>query len=145
MLLLSVRKVWGHLFSSDPAIIDLVAVVLPLAAVFQLFDGIGAVGGGALRGCGRQKLGAVANLTGYYVLGLPLGALFTFHFGMKLLGLWLGLTVGLVTVSAIEFYIIFFTMDWQIEALNALRLVRTHSYVASTDEGYGSLGQREHV
>jgi MATE family multidrug resistance protein len=47
-----------------------------------------------LRGCGRQNLGAYINLTGYYIIGLPVGIYLTFIHKMGLIGLWVGLTIG---------------------------------------------------
>ena len=49
-LLFSVKDVWGKLYSNDPVVVGLVAEVLPLVALFQLIDGIGAVNSGILRG-----------------------------------------------------------------------------------------------
>jgi multidrug resistance protein, MATE family len=49
-LLYSVKDVWGKLYSSDPVVIRLVGEVLPLVALFQINDGIGAVCSGILRG-----------------------------------------------------------------------------------------------
>ena len=72
-------------------------------------------------------MGAFLNLSGYYVFGLPLGALFTFTFKFGLLGIWLGLTIGIAFVSFVAFYIINFRTDWPFEARKAIALVRTHS------------------
>jgi MATE family multidrug resistance protein len=90
-LLLLVKDQWGYLYSSDPDVVLIVSQVLPLAALFQLNDALGAVGAGVLRGAGRQSIGAMVNLCGYYVFGLPLGALFAFYFHWGLLGLWIGM------------------------------------------------------
>ena len=40
---------------------------------------------GAVRGCGRQKIGAIVNLGSYYLIGIPLAAIFAFvfHIGGK--------------------------------------------------------------
>lgn len=124
--LLSVKNVWGRVYSSDERVIALVSETIPLAAFFQLADGLGAVASGILRGCGRQKIGAALNLSGYYVLGLPLGALFTFYFHLELIGIWIGLSIGMTYCAMIEFYLIQ-TTDWLEMARNAIALVRTHS------------------
>jgi MATE family multidrug resistance protein len=42
------------LFNDDPEVVSLVASVLPLVALFQVFDGLGATTGGVLRARGRQ-------------------------------------------------------------------------------------------
>jgi multidrug resistance protein, MATE family len=91
MALLAVKDKWGYLFSSDPEVVDIVAGILPLAAIFQVSDALGAVGGGILRGAGRQAIGASINIAGYYVFGLPIGVFIAFYFKLGLLGLWMGL------------------------------------------------------
>lgn len=39
LLLIVFRNTWGGLFSSEPDVIEVVAGVLPLVALFQLSDG----------------------------------------------------------------------------------------------------------
>jgi len=41
----------------------------------------------------------VANLIGYWVLGLPISLALCFGLGMEVRGLWIGLCVGLVAVG----------------------------------------------
>ncbi|KAJ3254629.1 hypothetical protein HK103_007039 [Boothiomyces macroporosus] len=115
-LLLSFKDVLGYLFTDDVEVVRLVANILPLAALFQLSDSIGATGGGAQ-----------INLSGYYIIGLPLGGLLAFKFDYGLLGLWIGITVGLVFVSIIEVIIISWRTDWDTEVEKALKLVRNIS------------------
>ena len=42
------------MFNNDPQVVALVASILPLVALFQVFDGISAVTGGILRAQGKQ-------------------------------------------------------------------------------------------
>lgn len=60
-MLVLLRNVWGHLFSSDKEIIVLVANVLPIVAAFQLCDGLSGAMGGVLRGAGKPTLGAIVS------------------------------------------------------------------------------------
>jgi MATE family multidrug resistance protein len=62
-------------------------------------------------------------LAGYYVFGLPIGALVAFYFEFGLLGLWIGLTIGIVFVSVMELGLVRWWIDWEEEAKRALRLV----------------------
>ncbi len=116
----------GYLFSDDIKVVALVAQVLKLAVFFQMFDAIAAVGGGILRGCGRQKYGAWINLVGYYVVGLPMGLLLTFKYGYGLIGLWSGLTMSLSICAISIVCIIMFSTDWEMQAHRALKLVQQH-------------------
>ncbi len=88
-------------YSIDPAVIALAATLLPIVAAFELFDGLQAVGGGVLRGMGATKAAAVANLVGYYALGLPLGWMLGRPDRLGLAGIWWGLALGLFVVAVV--------------------------------------------
>jgi MATE family multidrug resistance protein len=89
------------LYTGDQAVVSICAVLLPIAAAFQLFDGIQVVGAGVLRGMGRTRPAAVFNAVGYYLMGLPLGYWMAFHGGFGLPGIWWGMTLGLAVVSVL--------------------------------------------
>ena len=55
-----------------------------------------------LRGMGRQTTVAYRNLLGFWVIGIPCGALLTFVANLGLQGLWWGLTVGLTMTTFIS-------------------------------------------
>lgn len=92
-------------FTKDQAVIQLAMKVILFAALFQIFDGIQAVGAGALRGIGNTKESLWANLLGHYGVSLPLGLVFCFTLQWGLSGLWLGITSGLIVTAAM---IVFF-------------------------------------
>jgi multidrug resistance protein, MATE family len=70
--------------------------LLFVAAVFQLFDGLQGVTTGALRGLSDTHTAMLWNLGGHWLVGLPLGYLLCFHWGYGVVGLWWGLSVGLM-------------------------------------------------
>jgi MATE family multidrug resistance protein len=70
--------------------------LLTVGAVFQLFDGVQAVATGALRGLGDTRTAMIWNLAGHWFVGLPLGYVLCFGVGVGVVGLWWGLTSGLV-------------------------------------------------
>ncbi|HEY0142902.1 MAG TPA: MATE family efflux transporter [Thermoanaerobaculia bacterium] len=83
-----------------------IAASIPLmlvAAVFQLSDGIQAVGAGVLRGAGDTKYAFVANIIGHWCIGLPVALLLGFQAGMGIVGLWWGLCAGLTVVAVLLF------------------------------------------
>jgi len=88
-----------RLYSDDVQVVALAAQILPLAAAFQLFDGLQVVAGGMLRGMGRPDAAALVNLLGYYVVALPLAYLACFSWQRGLPGIWLALAVGLMVVA----------------------------------------------
>ena len=88
-----------RLFTADPAVIAAAAAILPVAAAFQVFDGVQVVGGGVLRGMGQTRPAAIFNLLGYYGLALPLAWWLAFRLELGLRGIWWGLALGLATVA----------------------------------------------
>ena len=93
------RHLLPRLYTPDAAVIALTGAVLPIAAMFQIFDGTQVVGGGILRGMGRTRPAAVFNLVGYYGLALPLAMWLAFPRGWGLPGIWWGMALGLASVA----------------------------------------------
>lgn len=91
----------ARLFTVDPDVIGYAALLLPMAAAFQLFDGTQVVAFGVLRGAGDQTVPAVANLVGYWLVGLPVGAWLALRMGWGPLGVWVGLVVALALVAGL--------------------------------------------
>ena len=83
-------------FSSDDEVISMGVRLLFVAAIFQLFDGLQGVTTGALRGLGDTRTAMLWNFGGHWLVGLPLGYLLCFYWGYGLVGLWWGLSLGLI-------------------------------------------------
>lgn len=86
-------------YINDVAVVSLAAILLPIAGAFQIFDGLQVVGGGLMRGMGRPQAGAIVNLVGFYVIGLPLAWLLAFPLEQGIVGIWWGLAAGLGGVA----------------------------------------------
>jgi MATE family multidrug resistance protein len=91
----------ARLFTPDVQIIRAGVTLLRVAAFFQLFDGLQVVATGALRGTGDTRTPMLCHLTGYWVIGLPLGASLCFHYGLGAAGLWMGLSAGLILIGIV--------------------------------------------
>jgi MATE family multidrug resistance protein len=78
---------------------DVCLLLLPIAAVFQVVDGLQVVSLGALRGVADTKVPMIINLVGFWCLGIPAGAWLAFGLDRGPEGLWWGLTVGLTAVA----------------------------------------------
>jgi MATE family multidrug resistance protein len=88
------------LYTHDPQVMAVGPGILGLAAIFQIFDGIQVVSTGALRGLGETRIPMLANLVGYWVLGLPLGFTLCFALHWGIYGLWIGLLAALILIGS---------------------------------------------
>jgi MATE family multidrug resistance protein len=91
-------------FTSEEAVIATGASLLAVAALFQLFDGLQVVATGALRGTGDTRTPMITNLLGHWLLGLPVGYVLCFWRGWGVVGLWCGLSTGLIAVALVLVY-----------------------------------------
>jgi MATE family multidrug resistance protein len=88
-------------YTGDAAVVVLAATLIPIAGVFQVFDGIQAVAAGVLRGIGDTHAPAIINVVGFWLIGLPVSWLLAFRLGGGAVGLWWGIVVGLAAVALI--------------------------------------------
>jgi len=91
----------ARIYTTDAGVLGLAASLIPIAGVFQVFDGIQVVSIGILRGVGDTRAPMIVNVLGFWLVGLPVSAALGFglHGGPR--GLWWGLTVGLMLVALI--------------------------------------------
>ncbi|MEA3121324.1 MAG: multidrug resistance protein family, partial [Paraburkholderia sp.] len=71
--------------------IAIAASLLGVAAVFQIVDGVQAIGSGCLRGLKDTRIPMLAAALGYWGVGFPTGYFLAFHAGLGARGLWWGL------------------------------------------------------
>jgi MATE family multidrug resistance protein len=84
----------------NAAMVGFAAQFLLVAAAFQLFDGTQAVAAGVLRGLQDTRMPMVLALLGYWLIGFTTAATLGFASDLRGVGIWIGLAVGLVAVSA---------------------------------------------
>lgn len=83
-------------FTPDAAVIEIGVSLLLVGAIFQLFDGVQGVATGVLRGAGDTRTPMMWNLAAHWFIGLPLGYSLCFAAGYGVVGLWWGLSTGLI-------------------------------------------------
>ena len=88
-------------FIDDPKVIAIGVTLIFAAAGFQLFDGAQGVITGNLRGLGDTHTPMICLLIAHWVIGLPVGYFLAFRAGLGVLGLWLGLSTGLVLAGSV--------------------------------------------
>jgi MATE family multidrug resistance protein len=99
LIFLAFPRQLAHMMTNDPAVIALAATLIPVAGIFQIFDGGQAVGAGVLRGFGDTRVPLISMLGGYWLLGLPISAYLGFRTGLREVGLWSGFVVSLGAVA----------------------------------------------
>ena len=87
-------------FNGNPLVVELAALLLLYAAVFQISDSTQAIGAGLLRGIKDVKIPTYLIAVAYWIIGLPSGYFFGFILNMGAAGMWLGFIVGL-TLAAV--------------------------------------------
>jgi MATE family multidrug resistance protein len=95
----------AHLYTPDEAVIRSTTLLLAAGAAFQLFDGIQTVATGALRGAGDTRTPMFCHFTGYWIIGLPLGAWLCFRRGWGAFGLWAGLSLALILIGIVLLFV----------------------------------------
>lgn len=82
------------------AILAYGTVLLGLAALFQLADGMQVMALGLLRGVQDTRVPMWLAAVSYWLIGIPCSYVLAFPLGFGGVGLWLGLVVGLVCAAA---------------------------------------------
>jgi MATE family multidrug resistance protein len=100
IVLLAIPGVFARLYTSVPEVVAIASVLIPIAGLFQVFDGLQVVASGALRGAGDTRAAMVANVLGFWLLGMPVSLWLGFGAKQGVVGLWWGFVVGLAAVAA---------------------------------------------
>jgi MATE family multidrug resistance protein len=119
-ILLIVFAPWlARVFTPDPGVLAVASVLIPIAGVFQVVDGIQGVSSGILRGAGDTRIPMWSNLAGYAIVALPLGAWLCFTLGLGAPGIWWGLCAGLAAVALL--------LGWRVHSIIGGDLQRIQS------------------
>ncbi|MBA3560238.1 MAG: hypothetical protein H0W30_16735, partial [Gemmatimonadaceae bacterium] len=73
--------------------------LIPIAGVFQVFDGLQIVATGVLRGLGDTRTPFVVTMLAYWLIGTPISFYLGFQTELGPAGLWWGFVAGLATVA----------------------------------------------
>jgi MATE family multidrug resistance protein len=91
----------ARLYTRDIPVAALAATLIPIAGVFQVFDGVQAVCAGVLRGLGDTRAPFLINVTGFWLAGFPVSIALGFYTPLGAEGLWWGCVVGLGAVATL--------------------------------------------
>jgi len=101
VMFLAFPELLSRAFSDDAPVIASAAILLPIAGVFQIFDGLQVVAAGALRGVGDTRMPMLLNLVGFWLVGLPVSLWLGFGLGWGPQGVWWGLAIGIGMVAVL--------------------------------------------
>jgi len=87
------------IWTSVPEVVTVAVALIPIASVFQVFDGVQVVSAGVLRGAGDTRAPLLANLTGFWLMGMPVSLVLGFRAHLGVVGLWWGFVAGLAGVA----------------------------------------------
>ncbi len=99
LLLIALRNVLPEFYSTDPEVLQYTAVLMIAAGIFQLPDGLQATTLGALRGVQDVNIPTIIAFIAYWVIAVPTCYYLGVTRGIGPLGVWMGLTVGLLLAS----------------------------------------------
>ncbi|XP_006852723.2 protein DETOXIFICATION 49 [Amborella trichopoda] len=130
----SVRHWWGRMFSTDPEVLKLTAMVLPIAGLCELGNCPQTTGCGVLRGSARPAAGANINLCCFYCVGLPVALALGFWMKFEFLGLWVGLLAAQGCCAVVMLFVLART-DWVAQVDKARRLTDSKPVAVCDHDG----------
>ena len=82
-------------YVDDVPVLELAASLMIIAAFFQTFDGVQAVGIGILRGMQDVRIPTILTFIAYWAIALPMGYIVGFLLNQAVEGVWYGFVAGL--------------------------------------------------
>jgi MATE family multidrug resistance protein len=98
----AIPGVLARLFTNDGPTIAMVLLLLPIAGVFQVFDGTQIVSASILRATGDTRIPMMLHILSFWAVGIPLGLFLCFTMKLGAPGLWWGLTAGLASAALLQ-------------------------------------------
>ena len=85
--------------AQNQATLGVALAILPIAALFQVFDGTQAVAGGVLRGYKDTRIPMLLSFLGYWLIGITAACVLGFLLNLGAAGVWFGLALGLAVTA----------------------------------------------
>jgi MATE family multidrug resistance protein len=99
---IAIPQFLAGLYTKEAATFAVAISLIPIAGVFQIFDGTQAVTSGVLRATGDTRVPAILHLVAFWGIGIPLGAYLGFGTVLRERGLWWGLVAGLAAAAFLQ-------------------------------------------
>ncbi|TVU27182.1 hypothetical protein EJB05_29775 [Eragrostis curvula] len=112
VLFLFFRGSLAYIFTESQEVANAVADLSPLLAFSILLNSVQPVLSGVAVGAGWQSVVAYVNVTSYYLIGIPLGAILGYVVGFHVKGIWIGMLLGTLVQTIVLLFITLKT-DWE--------------------------------
>jgi len=89
-------------YTTDGGVITVAVALIPIAGIFQVFDGMQVCATGVLRGAGDTRVPMAIHMASFWLVGLPLGSWLCFGLDGGPAALWWGLTAGLAAAGLFQ-------------------------------------------
>lgn len=87
------------LYTDNQQVLSIILPIIPVVAVYQVFDGLQAVAAGILKGFKKTKLVSSVVLFAYWAIGMPVAFLCVGKYNMSLQGYWIALAVSIIAMA----------------------------------------------
>lgn len=118
LLFITLRVPIVTIFTTDPAVIKIGSQLLVLAGIFQLSDGMQAIGAGILRGLADVRITMIYAFIVYICICLPMGYVMAFPLGMGAAGIWTAYIASL-SIAAVLFRLRYMKRFRELDQLSA--------------------------
>jgi MATE family multidrug resistance protein len=99
ILFILFRYELASFFVDSKEVVEIAANLLIIAAIFQVFDGVQAVGVGMLRGLQDVTIPTIIVIIAYWILSLPVGYVLGIQLDFGVYGVWYGFVSGLASAA----------------------------------------------
>ncbi|XP_037533785.1 multidrug and toxin extrusion protein 1 [Nematolebias whitei] len=131
ILIGSLKDHISYVFTYDEQIRERVADVISFYSPFVLLDAMSVASGSIIRGAGKQMVGAICNIVGYYGIGFPIGVSLMFAAKLGIKGLWTGLFIC-VSLQCVFLILYLVKMNWKTATVEAQIRAGVHEIFIDT-------------
>ena len=126
LLLFAFPKFIIGIFTTDAKLLDICVSIIVLASLYQVLDGLQVSFSGVLKGLKKTIFVTAAIILGYWVIGLPVGALLAYKFDKGLFGFWVGIALAISTMCLVMGVVILFRFK-------VLKKLYTQNFIESVE------------
>lgn len=99
LILLLFPKQIINLYTNNQQVFSIILPIIPVVAIYQVFDGLQAVAAGILKGFKKTKIVSIGVLLAYWAIGMPVAFICVGNYNMSLKGYWIALAVSIIVMA----------------------------------------------